>query len=194
MTHHLAKYIAQFFYSKNIIAEKDIDSYAYGFELILISAINWGVVFVLMLITQTFIETMLYVAVFITLRHHAGGYHADTHLKCFILSLGAYSCLLLLLNVTSPAASAAITLLCLLFSLPTIFVLAPIEHVNHPVSESALKKHRTISLLISGVVTVTATLCILCKFFSLSLVLSLTMLQVSISLLAGSYTNKNKEV
>lgn len=75
-------------------------------------------------------------------------------------------------------------------SLIIILKLAPIVHKNNPIWEEALYRHRQYSIIISILIACAVIVFVLVKQYTLSLVLSLGIFQVSISLLV----EKLKEV
>lgn len=194
MTHLIANNIAHFFCKKGIISNSDVDSYAYGFELILISSINWGAILLIMFCNKMYIETLLYIISFLSLRHHTGGYHARTHLHCFILSLVTYIFTLTLCRIELFLPCVIINSLSILSSLIIIYKYAPLIHENHPIVQVNLIHHRRVSLLLSAATSALSLLFTAIAQYSLSIVLSLSLFQVSISLLVGIYIQKRKEV
>lgn len=194
MSHQIAKTIAQFFCAKDIISKHNIDAYAYGFEILFLSIINWGTILIFMFITQTFFESILYMFVFILLRHHSGGYHADTHLKCFILTISAYITVLIFTVIKWSLFSFIILLSNILFSLVVTIFFAPIEHKNKPVTPNELSMHKKISIILSIFFSTCSLILLLFKQYSLALGISFALSQVGISLLFGMYINKKQEV
>lgn len=193
MTHNISKRIATFFYKKGIIPHQAIDSYAYGYEILLISLINWGTLALLMFVTNTVIETLLYVFSFSILRHHTGGYHATSHLKCFILTLIAYLSMLFSTNIIFNNNHLPVILIIIIISFITILHLSPIDHPNKPVSAQKLHFHRIYSILISIIFSVIILLLFNLCLYPHSISILSALLHVSISLSAGMYI-KRKEV
>lgn len=183
MISRLSNSIALFFTQKNIIPSDETDSYAYGFQVILMSSINWGIILLIMLVSQKILETLLYMAFVILLRHHTGGYHANSHLKCCMLSILMY---LIVLSIICYTPVSIVTIISLLFGVTTIILvlkLSPIIHQNNPVNKTCLKKHRIFSIVLSFFGMLLIGLFTFTKLNNLSLSISLGMLQVSASLL-----------
>lgn len=193
MTRQIAKHIAHFFCNKGVFSHEDIDTYIYGYELMLISIINWGAILIIMCITNSFVETILYMVSFIILRHHTGGYHAKSHKSCFILSVISYLYVLVTINVLSPKYSFALSLFYLFTALVIISIFSPVEHKNLPVSAANQLKHRKYSLVFSSACALLTLLFLKMNLFSYSLSISSSLFQVSISLLLGVYNNKREE-
>lgn len=191
MINHLSKSIALFFAKKNIISYDELDSYIYGFQIIFSTILNWSVIFLIMIYTSKFIETILYVCSILILRHHTGGYHAKTPIRCCILSVSAYILVLLVLNLSMSTNVMLCAIILLIISLICILRFAPIAHKNNPVSDKSLKHHKKFSVLFSLLIALITIVFILIKQYTLAVVLILGMFQVSMSLLIEK---KSKEV
>lgn len=79
MINLISKSIARFFAQKNIISYDELDTYTYGYEIIFITIINWSIIFLIILLTKKFTETLFYLLPINVIRKHTGGYHANTH-------------------------------------------------------------------------------------------------------------------
>ena len=177
MINRLSKSIALFFAKNSIISNDDIDSYIYGFQLLLSILLNLSTISLIMIYSGKIKETILYITSTFVLRHHTGGYHAKTPERCFI-----YILILIIVNIVTIKPSIIILGL-LIPSFIVIWKLSPIVHENNPVRESDLYRHRQYSIIISIFIMCTVIIFVLIKQYTLSLVLSLGFFQVSISLL-----------
>ena len=171
MINRLSKSIALFFAKNSIISNDDIDSYIYGFQLLLSILLNLSTISLIMIYSGKIKETILYITSTFVLRHHTGGYHAKTPERCFILTTSIYILILIIVNIVTIKPSII------------IWKLSPIVHENNPVRESDLYRHRQYSIIISIFIMCTVIIFVLIKQYTLSLVLSLGFFQVSISLL-----------
>ena len=75
----------------NIIKKEDVAIYKYGILLFLTSALEIGIILILSLFIGNFIETIIFFVAFLPIRVYAGGYHADTKLRCFFVLIGVYA-------------------------------------------------------------------------------------------------------
>lgn len=187
MINHLSKSIALFFAKKNVISMSEIDSYIYGFRIILSTILNWSIVFLIMLYSNKWIETILYVFSVLMLRHHCGGYHAKTPLRCCIMTVIAYVLVLLILHVSTYKYEITLSAVLSLVSLICIIKNAPIVHKNNPVREGDIQHHRRCSIILSLLIACTIIFFILIKQYTLAFVLAIGMFQVSISLLIEKF-------
>ncbi len=192
MVNYLSRSIAYFFAKKNIIPNEELDSYIYGFEIILISSVNWGIILLIMLFTGIIPETILYMASVILLRHHTGGYHASTHINCSVLSISSYILILLAIHFLQSNMAMATSISLVLISLCVIFKFAPMTHENNPVKECELHKHKLYSRILSLFITTIVAVLILTQRYSQALSLSLGLFQVSVFLLLENNKNKRR--
>lgn len=192
MITYLSKSIAHFFTQKKIIPEEEIDSYIYGFEIMLINSINWGIILLIMAISGDVFETLLYMISVILLRHHTGGYHASTCYKCSAISISLYLLVLLVLHILSSIFILMVSSILTIISLITIFKLAPIAHENNPVGENHLLKHKVYSRIFAMIIAALITIFLIAQCNTFALSLSLGIFQVSVFLLMEY--KKNKEV
>lgn len=92
----LSKYVSKKFLNYGLLQDDDVDVMAYYLENIISLSL---VVFSIMGIaiwTDLYKESALYFLTFFIGRHCCGGYHAKTHLRCYILTMGTYLLFLLL--------------------------------------------------------------------------------------------------
>lgn len=192
MINYLSQSIAYFFIKKNIIPREEIDSYIYGFQIILISSINWGIILLIMLATGKIPETLLYMTSVILLRHHTGGYHASTHVKCSLLSISAYVLVLMAIYFFNFSVARTVSITLILVSLAVIFKYAPMMHENNPVKEYSLYKHKQYSRILLLIIVALLTILLLIRKDSLALSLSLGTFQVCIFLWLEKMKNKRR--
>lgn len=128
--------------------------YQYGLELTLSTLLTTSSIMLAACLLDSFAYGLLYFAVSIPLRMTAGGYHASTYSRCFLISNGAYlavSCITRFLSHYVLPYPFWLALLC--GSVYYILANCPVRNPHHPVSDSVLRKNRQIAILF---------LCILC--------------------------------
>lgn len=121
-----------------VIDQQDITIYRYGMEVLLLSLLEIGSILCLAIMVGNFFETLVYFISFIPLRLFAGGYHASTRLRCYLLSLCAYVVFTVLLSCFSKEQHLlfSISVFIAIFSVITIFLFAPVIHANRYCEES----------------------------------------------------------
>ena len=145
--------IADMLWMQGIIQEDDIDKCKYGIDLFISSFLEIISILAIAAILGNFIETVLLFVFFIPLRIYAGGYHADTKLKCFLISLVMYGFSYTLANITPSEMFVLINIIGTLFSLIMVLIMAPIIHINKNVNDIERRNYRKISIEICLVET-----------------------------------------
>lgn len=151
MTFMLAKSIAYFFMKKEIIPQDKLDEYVFGFEILLSDLLILMLIFLISVLTKTVLESTMFLISFITLRRQTGGFHAKNHLNCNIIFVSTFLIYLMILfylpyNMRLPFSIGEIIISSIL-----VFLLAPIEHPNNPVSRSKYNRCRKNSIIILSV-------------------------------------------
>lgn len=122
--------------------------YQYGLELTLSTLITSSTIMLMAGVRDTFLYGLLYFAVSVPLRMTAGGYHAPTYFRCFLISNGTYLAVSALSEYLSCLHLPDLFWLALLFcSAFHIGANCPVRNPHHPVSASVLKKNRRIARL-----------------------------------------------
>lgn len=145
--------IADMLWTQGIIQEDDIDKCKYGIDLFISSFLEIISILAIAAFLGNFIETVLLFVFFVPLRIYAGGYHADTKLKCFIISLVMYGFSYTLANITPSGMFVLINVIGTLFSLIMVLIMAPIIHINKNVNDIERRNYRKISIEICLVET-----------------------------------------
>ena len=96
MLHILSKRIAFLVCKKT--DKLPFEIYVYGFELLISSIIETGALLFVGFLIGKFIETILFLFSFSSIRFFSGGYHANSYIKCFVVTLFSYLFVLLLYN------------------------------------------------------------------------------------------------
>lgn len=137
MLHSTANSITNLFVENSIIKEQDREVYVYGLEYILAFSLSALVVLTSSFLLGKFFETITFVFVIYIMRAFAGGYHADTHLKCQALFFFMSFLNIFLSKITNLYSGihleiTMIVLLCI--SSVLVFILAPVAHENRPLT------------------------------------------------------------
>ena len=135
MLSYCAKRISSFFVYTNIVKKEELEVYTYCFEILLATILNFTVLLIVALVTGTLWRTVFFLIGFLPLRRLAGGYHADTHFRCFLIMLGVYFAFLVAQNVIPIERYLIATIVCVSFSVLLIWLLAPVEAKNKPLSK-----------------------------------------------------------
>jgi accessory gene regulator B len=133
--------------------EKEI--YAYSIEILISLLINFIILSITAYILKKQVELIVFIVFFSSLRSYAGGYHAKTHIECITLSF----CLFVISAISSTyfiEYGKTILFFGIIFSIIMVFVFAPTESENKPLSKKKFKKFRLISRVLVTALSVTA--------------------------------------
>lgn len=139
-THHLV--------TKGIVTEADAPIYAYGFEVMFARLFTFGSIFFVAACVGNFFETLLFFTAFMVLRIYAGGYHAATRVRCYLISLLMYIIFSVMLVVIPVQWYLSLAVLVVIIALICIALWAPVIHKNRSISPESFNRCRKISLLI----------------------------------------------
>jgi len=140
----MSRTITSFFIEHGIVLEEDHEIYAYSFEIIISAVMSIAALTIVALLSRTVHYSALYLFGFISLRLVAGGYHAKSHLRCFLMLMVVYSTFLLLLSLL-PAESALPSIVLAATSIVLVFLLAPLADKNKPISNAEAIRFRWLS-------------------------------------------------
>lgn len=145
--------IANTLWTQGIIQEEDIDTCRYGLDVFISSALEIASILIIAAIVGNFFQAVLLFTAFIPLRVYAGGYHADTKLKCYLISLGVYGVFTVIMNILPHELYLALNMSGAIFSLIMVLIAAPVVHKNKAVNDIERKYYRKFSIWICTVET-----------------------------------------
>lgn len=131
--------------NKCINKEKDI--YIYGLKLFVSTCIGTGILLFIGLISNHFIEAIIFEIIISSSRSIMGGYHAKTHTTCIISYVGMFIIGIIWLNYHVFNFEEIFGLS--IISIITTVFLSPIENVNKILSIKKKKLYKVYSMLYS---------------------------------------------
>ena len=187
----LSKKMSSFFVKTNVIAEADREVYNYSLELLIATVLNIVILSILAIVTKTVWQTVLFVVGFVPFRFIAGGYHAKTHFRCLLVLLINYAAFLSIIYFLPPTANIYISIACLLFSVITILIFAPVEHKNKPLSKMEKTKLRKKVIVLLAIYLTALVICICLWSKRIEFVcVGIGMTSVALSMIAAKVRNK----
>lgn len=208
MLNRIAVRISHFLIDNSIIKAEDAEIYEYGLELLLATVFETFAVLTVSIFVEKFLFTLLFLISFCALRKYAGGYHADSHLKCFLTLIFVYSVFLLMIYLLNEIAVNYLSVIFSAVSEGLVIVMAPVESEYKPLSDEEKQKYRKVSIFIAAIETVLVVLlhplvpvkygviliylAFAISFGQLSAALSLVAVKI-INLMKGSQNNGNVE-
>lgn len=151
----ISQIITHKFVTLGIISEDDYEIYKYGFELLIALLSTTSAIILVSIFINKFVETILYLVGFFSVRAICGGYHAKHHYSCFITTISSYL-LFLLLNIcffSKPYLSFTTEVMTIISSI-SIIAFAPVEHPDNPMTDYRKSRNRSFSLLLTFVICI----------------------------------------
>lgn len=128
----------------NIIVEDNREIFQFGLEQLLILGLNIIMIIFIGILTGSVWKVVLFTTAFMMLRSYAGGYHASSQLKCFLLTILITSVMFSVINIIAKNVFVLLGLF-IVFSC-IILILSPVESRNKPLDtiEYVVYKKRVI--------------------------------------------------
>ena len=133
-----------------IIEKDDRDVYVYGLDIFMSTILNALSVITTAALCGKLKETLVLLCVVCPLQAFCGGYHADTHLRCFLIMFIGWWAVMPLINFITPGTAMAIALI----SIVVIYIFAPVPHANAPMGEKRRRKMRMLGRFIGTAIVV----------------------------------------
>jgi len=171
--------------NSGIIEKSDEDVYEYGLELLLCTILNIAVILVSAGLVGKLPEGFALLAVTLPLQSCGGGYHAKTHLRCFLAMYIVWWFAFFILPFITPVVATILSVL----SMPIVFKLAPVSHVNVEMSERQRLKMRKFVWILAIIVLFLSNTLIWGVSERIGIAMSLGMGLTAISMVAAYFKN-----
>lgn len=169
-----------------LIEQEEKEIYLFGIETALLKVIHYATMLLIGLCFGMVWQTAVFLLAYTVLRDYAGGYHADSRMRCYLISWLMMLSVLLIVQYC-PAEVMFWTSAILLIPLYLlIFSLAPVGNINKPLDEIEQKRYGKTARIILSIEEVLSALFL---FFNvqISFVLCLGLFCVSIMLVCGKF-------
>lgn len=189
MINRISERIAFFLLNKKVIEENELEIYIYGYEVLISSVIDFSIVLLFAIIFNKIILMTTFFTMFVSIRIYTGGYHADTFGKCKIVFI--MICLLLVITSYIDVLLIPMIIVMILYN-ATVFILAPVENINKPLSFCEKKKYRRISIVLSLIWTTIAVI----TYFSFNEIcqsITVTALIIAVMMIVGKNINRKED-
>ncbi|MGL6173430.1 MAG: accessory gene regulator B family protein [Cellulosilyticaceae bacterium] len=153
MIRQLAEKTTDVLLNNHIIEKEDYEIYQYGIEMILSNLMNLLTLLILTIILGSYWESVIFLIFLIPIRLYAGGYHANSYLKCNLVFLIFYMCVIGLKNMTPITQINSIGMMIMLSANIIIWKWAPVESEYNPLTEEEKNKYAKVSRWILAIET-----------------------------------------
>ena len=135
-----------------------LDVYIYGFELLVSSVIETISLLLIGLLTGKLIDTIIFIISFSSIRVFSGGYHANSYLKCFIVTVAYYLLVLFSADIMLAFPNRTIILIAIItlfLSLILFILMSPVKSKGKSILNYKKQKMLSIiSLFINAIVPI----------------------------------------
>ena len=160
MLHRIAETLATKVFGKD---EKYIEIYVYGIELFISSMFCTLLLLIAGVITETLIESIIFIISFSALRIFTGGYHSNSYIACTMITMAIYFSVILLYHLAFKFMSSLFFEI--LISIVTIIVVclfAPVENTNKHIVKSKVLIYKMKAVVIS---TLEIAICLVLNYY-----------------------------
>ena len=176
----------------NVIKKEDEEVCIYGIEIFISSIITLAIVLILGCLLKCFFESLIYFAVFATTRQMCGGYHAKTYFECNAIFTFTTLTVLLSYKYIPIALFGGLHYLIMAFWILSVFIFAPVENENKPISKEKKYKLKIISRGVSILLTIISCL-IYIKEIQYTVLLDATLFIVAFAMAVVGFRAKGCE-
>jgi len=181
MIYDISKKITDRLLFKNVIDKDDWEIYQYGMYQLILNSVDIVTILLLGIIFKELWQCIVYVGVFVSMRVYAGGYHASTPLRCYLITTLTTAVALLVMKYIEVGYFVWTAML--FVSSLVILVLAPIESENKPLDIMEKKIYRKRTCIIWGVETVLAVIFAFLKVKSVFICVTMAEIMLGIALI-----------
>lgn len=180
--------------SQEDMSEEKYEIVKYGLEILLIKYLFFAAALIIGILMQSFWKCLIFIIFLSTIRSKSGGYHADTRIRCFVQSMLTFVLALTILKLESIYKVIIIPLTILAFCASIIiWLLAPIDTKNNPLSENEKRKFGIKSKIILCLEIVIAIVSYLIGFDGISCAIMLALITTSLLMLMGKKKNAGQK-
>lgn len=184
MISSVANNITNYLICKKVIKDDDREIYQYGFEQVFSSLLNIATMLLLGIILGKIYQSLVLILSFMALRSYSGGYHANTPLHCYLLTVMSISAALSIMKFITIDRFICLGLLVL--SSVVILLLSPIETKNKPLDEIEKIIYRKKTIIVWSVETCVAIVFIILDITEIHIAITLAQVIISIALIFGN--------
>lgn len=184
----ISKKLADYVIQKGTIEEEEREIYEYGFSIATEMLLCILVCFSTSMILHTFVEGILFFAIFIPLRSYAGGLHLNNYWSCFSLSCLTFFIIMMLGKYLEFPIYIALIIFFLLEIV--VYNLYPVENINRIVDadeDKQFKKRLKQFLIMDGTLAIVFAIVGWSKYLQTFM---FTLVMIVVTMVVGKCKNK----
>lgn len=185
MISKLSAFLTKKLIERDKITSEEKELYEYGLFMILSYLVFFIIAEIIGIIIKIPLEAILFFVTFSLIRNFSGGVHADSEIKCDIITTISISVSELLIRLLKDTASDYIVLVMLSISSILLIVLRPVGSQNKEISEEDITYYHKKVILLTVPAAVASVLCIIFDRRSISAALSVALSLVSVLFVTG---------
>ena len=175
---------------RGFVDDENAEIVRYGLELLIMKTIISAVMIATAIITQSVPEVMVFTLSYALLRGCCGGYHADSRIVCFILSMFLLSAVISAIKLIGGIAAFFTSIGFICMGIALIVSLAPVDTPNKPFDITERHIFRKRSILISCAALLLWTIFTVFRLYNFSLSVSAAVFITGLLLAAGRLSNR----
>lgn len=177
----------------NAINQDELNVYAYGIQLLILGMVDWCITFLFMLLIDEIYLSIAYLSVFFALRKHCGGYHAETHIRCIVISNTVYVLSVLISANMQYENFTTLLLIGEIINSIIIYKFSPVEHPNKHIEPDEMARHRKIGRIYNLVFGLVAIGLVLGSINQYACAILMAQLSVSIAVVLQRIKNRTRK-
>lgn len=189
MLRRMSIVIADYLFSMGRFEEEDRSIYQFGLEMLFLNIFNIMTAAIIGLIMGQLLDSFMFLALFIPLRCHAGGYHAGNPLCCYLMSNAVIVFILLLLRTPPEMVERGAGLVLLILSSGMAAILAPVENSNKPLDEAEKRVYGIRTRVVLALEVLIGLVCYAASYFHGVWIVTLTIVLMVITEILGLLQN-----
>jgi accessory gene regulator B len=159
MVKSCANKITSLLIAKKTIEYEDYEIYSFGFETLIASIGNIIIILTIGTFLNRFIETLLFLVFYCSIRQFAGGFHAENYIRCLFCFITMFLTNIYVLDKLINSNSTTLAVVIAFVSYMGILFLVPKEHRHNPLSIIERKKYKKIVIYLCSILLLISVVC-----------------------------------
>ena len=167
---------------ENVIKQEDYEIYVFGLKQLIMTTVNLVTTIVVGIIVQGLMQAIIFIIAFMVIRSNAGGYHATTPFRCYVLS--TLTIFLTLSAIKYIKMDIYFLIFLLFWSSIVILALAPVDTKNKPLDNLEYNYYRKKTRIVWSIETLIVIVCVMLQFQIGAISITYSQVVLSVSLIS----------